>query len=50
MDVVAAKKLAKESRKEDSYSSQYCYLISFNKIEISKGEFFPLYLEYTLSN
>lgn len=37
-------------KKKDSHSSQYCYLISFNKREISKAEFFPCYLEYTLSN
>ena len=51
MDVSAARKLDKKDRKKkDSYSSQYCYLISFNKMEISKGEFSPCYLEFTLSN
>ena len=52
MDVWAARKLDKKDRKKkkDSYSSQYCYLISFNKMELSKGEFFPMYLEYSLSN
>lgn len=43
MDVAAARKLGKESKKKkDSYSSQYCYLISFRKIELSKGEFFSM--------
>ena len=49
---VSSKEIRQEGqeKKKDSYSSQYCYLISFNKMELSKGEFFPMYLEYSLSN